>query len=483
MPELSTLLRQRLQATANPALPHPDADILTAYVEELLPAPERDEVVRHLSLCSQCREVVSLTLPEAVAASEPEAVAIAPSAPRRRWFLSPAFGMVGSIAAVVLGVALILRLPQNTKPIQGINTGQQVQEAKASAALAPAPANAPISQNRQGEDLPLLAQRQPAPAAPASQPSAESNTRIAKVIPVPAARSAARVGESKEGAPAAPVFTAQLRKQDYVNKMFLANSYSTQSAVPVYRDLPQAPTPVQSALVFAPPSVVAGNSFQSTGTFEVSSNAAGKNQGVVTFFSSESQENTTPGILGKIVDLGKRPLTRRLAAPIPSNSVGRSAMFKPGAPAAQTDDAIAAKTAERPDAGVLAQSQAFNSNALAALPRRQMLGVPQYQWKVVQGKLLRSSDLTHWTEENPAGEGVQFSVVSSNGPDIWAGGSQASLMHSTDGGTTWARVTLGASATGTINSIEVAGQNVHIKSSSGQAWSSQDGGKSWVLQD
>ena len=483
MPELSTLLRQRLQATANPALPHPDADILTAYVEELLPAPERDEVVRHLSLCSQCREVVSLTLPEAVAASEPEAaVAIAASAPRRRWFLSPAFGMVGSIAAVVLGVALILRLPQNTKPIQGINTGQQVQEAKASAALAP-PANAPVSQSRQGEELPLLAQRQPAPAAPASQPIAESSTRIAKVIPVPAARSAARVRDGQEGAAAAPVFTAQLRKQDYVNKMFLANSYSTQSAVPVYRDLPQAPAPVQSALVFAPPSVVAGNSFQSTGNFEVSSNAAGKNQGVVTFFSSESQENTTPGVLGKIVDLGKRPLTRRLAAPIPSSSVGRSAMFKPGAAAAQADDAVAAKTTERTDAGVLAQSQAFNSNALAALPRRQMLGAPQYQWKVVQGKLLRSSDLTHWTEENPAGEGVQFSVVSSNGPEIWAGGSQAALMHSSDGGSTWERVTLGASATGTINSIEVAGQNVHIKSSSGQAWNSQDGGKSWVLQD
>jgi photosystem II stability/assembly factor-like uncharacterized protein len=110
-------------------------------------------------------------------------------------------------------------------------------------------------------------------------------------------------------------------------------------------------------------------------------------------------------------------------------------------------------------------------------------GVSQYQWKVVQGKLLRSSDLSHWTEENPSGESLQFSVVSPNGTEIWAGGNDATLVHSRDGGATWERITLGAAATGTISSIEAAGQNVMVKSSSGQSWASQDGGKSWMLQD
>jgi photosystem II stability/assembly factor-like uncharacterized protein len=42
-------------------------------------------------------------------------------------------------------------------------------------------------------------------------------------------------------------------------------------------------------------------------------------------------------------------------------------------------------------------------------------------------------------------------------------------------------VTLGAAATGAITSIEVAGQNLLVKSSSGQVWNSQDGGKSWTV--
>src|SRR5215470_12943555 len=90
MPELSNLLRQRLAARAASgeevrtngpvngagmanstpeAEVHPDADILTAYVERLLPAQERSRVVEHLSACSQCREVVMLSLPESSPAS------------------------------------------------------------------------------------------------------------------------------------------------------------------------------------------------------------------------------------------------------------------------------------------------------------------------------------------------------------------------------------------------------------------------------
>ena len=44
MPELSNLLRQRLAATENGGAPaHPDADTLTAYVEQSLAAAERQD--------------------------------------------------------------------------------------------------------------------------------------------------------------------------------------------------------------------------------------------------------------------------------------------------------------------------------------------------------------------------------------------------------------------------------------------------------
>lgn len=486
MPELSTLLRQRLGATVDRASQHPDADLLTAYVEELLPAHEHDHVVQHLSLCSQCREVVALTTPEMVAAPEAQAEVATPpvlSVPARRWFLSPAFGLAGSIAAMVLGVALILRLPLTTKQNATSNATQPIQEAKVPTAAAPSISNGPVSQSSGAASLPLMAQQQPAPAAaPTLEAKAESGPSRAGLRYGAPIRRTTAVQDSKPAAPA-PVFTAEVQKQDYVNKMFLASSSESPAAAPVFRDLPQAPVPVQPNVFFGPPAAVAGNGYQSSDAFEVSSNAAGKNRGIVTFnssYSSERQGIRGTALLDKIVEFGRRPLTRRPGAPISSGSVKTSAMFRPGVAAAHSADAITAKK-EPVEGGVLAQSQAFSGNALAALPRRQMLGAPQYQWKVVQGKLLRSSDNNHWTEENAAGEGVEFSVVSSNGPEIWAGGSQAALLHSPDAGTTWERITLGAAAVGTINSIETAGQNVRVKSSSGQSWSSQDGGRSWTL--
>src|SRR6185312_14669993 len=132
MPELSTLLRQRLRATEDRSGQHPDPDVLSAYVEELLPVPERDSVVKHLSLCSQCREVVALTMPETMAEALPEpvtAAVVSPVTPRRRWFLSPAFGLAGSIAVMVLGVALILNLPANRHQQSGKHSTQLPQTA------------------------------------------------------------------------------------------------------------------------------------------------------------------------------------------------------------------------------------------------------------------------------------------------------------------------------------------------------------------
>ena len=75
MPELSSLLRQRLQAGETARLPHPDADTLTAYVEQLLPLRERKLVLEHIAVCSDCREIVFLAIPENAVVAGPEAVA------------------------------------------------------------------------------------------------------------------------------------------------------------------------------------------------------------------------------------------------------------------------------------------------------------------------------------------------------------------------------------------------------------------------
>jgi photosystem II stability/assembly factor-like uncharacterized protein len=132
--------------------------------------------------------------------------------------------------------------------------------------------------------------------------------------------------------------------------------------------------------------------------------------------------------------------------------------------------------------GDLDRSSAFSPRAMSDKYEKKT-ETSAGSWKVDGGKLYKFADSGAWMEAYPSSEGVDFTVVRSHGSDIWAGGSNAALLHSRDGGATWERVTLGASATGTITAIEARGANILVKSSSGQSWSSPDGGKSWTLLD
>ncbi|WP_348263319.1 zf-HC2 domain-containing protein [Telmatobacter sp. DSM 110680] len=67
---------------------HPDAESLTAFAEQLLPAPERDQILAHMATCSRCREVVFLAQ-RALEEDQSEVVPTskkAPTARRARWF-------------------------------------------------------------------------------------------------------------------------------------------------------------------------------------------------------------------------------------------------------------------------------------------------------------------------------------------------------------------------------------------------------------
>lgn len=59
---------------------HPDADQLSAFMEQALPAHEREDVLAHLAVCRDCRETVAMALPpaeEVWEGAEVEHVAIA----------------------------------------------------------------------------------------------------------------------------------------------------------------------------------------------------------------------------------------------------------------------------------------------------------------------------------------------------------------------------------------------------------------------
>src|SRR5256885_5757565 len=99
MQSVPKIVRDRLQA-AMPAVNHPDADLLTAFAEQSLPAEERATVLEHLARCGDCRDVVALALP-------PTETLQAGARPiRSAWFTWPALRW-GFVAAGVVIVASI----------------------------------------------------------------------------------------------------------------------------------------------------------------------------------------------------------------------------------------------------------------------------------------------------------------------------------------------------------------------------------------
>jgi photosystem II stability/assembly factor-like uncharacterized protein len=185
-------------------------------------------------------------------------------------------------------------------------------------------------------------------------------------------------------------------------------------------------------------------------------------------------------------------LQKRPTVPIPANGLSFSnTMGGPGQlnPAKEKSQSVEVTAAAAPTAAETeldrsfafsrrARSETTSTSAAEVTP-----GAPPLFWKVAGGKLLKSSDAASWTEAYPSGEGIEFAAFAAHGADVWAGGRDAALFHSHDGGANWERLTLGASASGMIIKIEASGLNVRVKSSSGQSWLSTDGGKSWARQE
>ena len=79
-----------------------------------------------------------------------------------------------------------------------------------------------------------------------------------------------------------------------------------------------------------------------------------------------------------------------------------------------------------------------------------------------------------------------FRAVIANGVDVWAGGLNGSLYHSTDSGTRWTRVvpsSAGSILTGDIVSIEFPDlQHGKLRTSTSETWITADSGQTWQKQ-
>jgi hypothetical protein len=81
---------------------------------------------------------------------------------------------------------------------------------------------------------------------------------------------------------------------------------------------------------------------------------------------------------------------------------------------------------------------------------------------------------------------IFFRAVTAAGNEVWAGGSNAALFHSTDGGNHWTRVlpsSSGVVLTGDVVTVEFADpQRGTVTTSTPETWNTSDGGQTWQKQ-
>jgi hypothetical protein len=105
-------------------------------------------------------------------------------------------------------------------------------------------------------------------------------------------------------------------------------------------------------------------------------------------------------------------------------------------------------------------------------------------WRIsTAGRLERSTSPGEWTpvlSEQP----VAFRAVASIGNDVWAGGSDGALFHSSDAGEHWTKVALvadGEPEQAVVRSIHFdTPAEGRVTTDAGTTWSTLDGGKTWT---
>ena len=530
MPDVSNLLRQRLgrgpgdgEAASPDSMLHPDADTLTAFVEQLLPSVERNSVVTHLSVCTLCREVVTLSLPQLPELAAQGQTALPVSNWRRFW--TPGFRWAASAAAVAVAAALVVELPRQNQVTPPQGTQSETTRAAQEAKVAPAPEQPAVSgpgQSSSGQSSPGqgasdksaavggLTSNTVTPSAPITEARITSLGRFAvKDTPQPRSLTFSTAGLSNKkeiagtqlaDAASTAVFIAGASgKQDYVNNdLFAANdantstsfstngSFSNNGASYRYDNFPPAPSPQPGnsllGLAAAPPAQIANFS-------GIPANAKQKSK-FLHILNPLTPVEHLGCILCKIVD------SRHLTKPAPSSpaiapgALAFSAMevqgkFDPSLAKSQPTPLAAAS--EKSTSGDLDRSEAFTRRAAAAAApasaRLRESAAAQLHWRVADGKLFKSLDQNQWQDAYPRPDAsFEFSFVTAHGADVWAGGSRAALLHSRDGGAMWENIKLGDSASGTIVGIVANGLNVQVKTSDNQTWASSDVGKTWALQ-
>ncbi len=425
MEQMPKIVEQRLRAMAAVG-PHPDASLLTAFAEKSLSGRERGQVLEHLAHCADCREVVSLSLPESV---DGQTVFHKPS---KTWWASGLAVRWAALAAcmVVAGALFTQRLEKQAK-VASLSAPKQAPHPNVENEYA---LRTPITDSQNGN----FAAKLETPAAPQQE---HDFGRVAAAKRVPAATQTA-------GAMPAPA--------PVMKNMPNAMSQNVQ-ARPRIAKVPPASESAEVAAAAAPSAAaVGGLERKDARADESSNNAVPRSANETVEVAAEAPAVETNGAPGKAKD-AKKSLDKELQAQIASSMV----------------------TAGSGGADQLsAQGRNYDSLAVLTSPARWSLSP--------EGAVRRSLDAGKTWQPVPIANHVIFRAVSALGTEVWVGGLGGALYHSSDRGQTWIQVKPragGTPLTADITSLEFSdAQHGKLTTIDHQIWTTSDGGQNWQKQ-
>ncbi len=470
MAEIPKIVRERLKAAGVSAVDHPDPDTLTAFAQRALSDRERQSVLEHLAGCGECREVLALALPPSGEAP----LLVAHS--RSHWLAWPVLRWGFAVAGVVLVGSLgIVQYERHSRESVASSKAPAVSEAKpvsvarneAPPAVPPPPSAIPVTDEERdknessADSLNGIAKAKKLPAT----------TRLREEVPsVRAPMANDRAASQLHGAiggplPHGPKMGLQMNQANQWQQN--TNAFTGQAAgAPV-----AAPTQTQNV------ANLPANGRSEAALDQVQAEPSSKSEGLTLQSQALSQQTPQGGAGEQKVDRAKP-----LETVIVSNSK-RYAGTPPSARLAKSSAAVGERWTINPRGGLqrsVDQGATWQDVNVVSPAAAGDFNYAAKERQAVTGEKTTLKDQKQLTVP------TIFRAVAANGSDVWAGGVNGVLYHSTDAGNHWTRVvpvSSGIMLTGDIVRVNFP-DALHgwVATSTSEVWATGDGGQSWQKQ-
>lgn len=490
---IPSIVRERLRVVPpNGAAAHPDANLLSAFAENTLSTSERTQLMDHLAACADCRNVLALALPEIEETVLPKT--LRPAARFAFHWASARWLTLAATAAVLVAVVVVYRVqPASDSNValmkkQATAAPQAVATRQAEAAQPAAKTSAPAVAEKERKDFRTEETAVVGGAVESKIQNLDKHAAVAnsladnaKTADLEAARDQKLALALRASAPQRIISPQQQLGQLNGNASPLAQNAP---AGPAKKSDDASSAAIANAFSISPRESL------KPGTLPANTN-----------LYNSARAASAPPALGGVPQLPRNARTAMAkAAPAPPTAdtfYAGNAFAKTGEVAPRSTSETVEVTAQAPmlqteNANLAQVQEAGKAKAVTTLPA-------PARWRVRKGRVQHSPDGgASWSDVNIA-RAVTFHQVSAAGDQVWAGGSNAVLYHSSDGGATWAAQwsyardasakdsarypQAPASITQIIFSDERYGQmrvRVHSKPAQSFFFTSSDGGQTWL---